>query len=452
MNNEETRAHCAALTRSGQPCKNLALPGSRFCHLHRETAAVPPEALQPAPPQQAVAATARPSAAASNGKQATAAGPAVAPDAPATSAPAPSEAVDPLDPAAQQQLLVALEDLIRRVRSAAGGYIAPAFSVNGLVQLIKENVERFSPGAGWGFADRLRKTITEDLLNIDTWKGIWFVINYSIDMQAGWLKRRLTGEYQTDDWGLDWEFLQAVMPFFQFMYKTYWRTETTGLEYVPSSGRALLVANHSGQLPWDGIMIATAIMTEHPSGRLLRNLFATWFPTLPVLSAMSIKCGQVLATVENGSRLLDNDELVGVYPEGYKGVGKLYKERYRLARFGRGGYIKMALKTGASIIPVSVVGAEETYISLAKSPTMAKLLGMPYFPISPTFPWLGVFGFIPLPTKWYIDIGVPIPMDSYGPEAADNLVLVSQLSDQVRNVVQQQIYVRLAQRRSVFFG
>ena len=159
-----------------------------------------------------------------------------------------------------------------------------------------------------------------------------------------------------------------------------------------------------------------------------------------------------MATVENGTRLLEQDELVAVFPEGYKGVSKLYKDRYRLARFGRGGFVKMALNTQAPMIPVSVVGAEETYISIHKSTSLARLVGFPFFPISLRFPWFGVLGMIPFPTKWYIDFGKPIPTDEYGPEAAQNLVLVSQLSDQVRNVVQEMINVRLAQRRSVFFG
>jgi 1-acyl-sn-glycerol-3-phosphate acyltransferase len=160
----------------------------------------------------------------------------------------------------------------------------------------------------------------------------------------------------------------------------------------------------------------------------------------------------VLATDDNGTRLLEQDQLVAVYPEGYKGVGKLYKERYRLARFGRGGFVKMALKTRAPLIPVAVVGAEETYLSLAKSNLMAKITGFPYFPISPTFPWTGLFGFVPLPTKWSIDIGAPILMDGYGANADRNLVLISQLTDQMRNIVQEMIFARLAQRRSVFFG
>ncbi|OGO36298.1 MAG: hypothetical protein A2W35_18015 [Chloroflexi bacterium RBG_16_57_11] len=278
------------------------------------------------------------------------------------------------------------------------------------------------------------------------------MVNYSLDYQTDMLKRRVRGEYETDEWGYDPEVLQAVTPFLNFMYGTYWRVQTSGMENIPDEGRALMVCNHSGQLPWDGAMVGTAVYNEHPAQRLVRTLYATWFPTLPFFSALFTKLGQVLATEENGVRLLNMDELVAVYPEGYKGVGKLYKERYRLARFGRGGFVRMALKTGAPMIPVSVVGAEETYISLAKSDFMARLIGFPYFPISITWPWFGLLGFVPMPTKWYIDIGEPIPTDNYGPGAANNMVLVSQLTDQTRNVVQNMIYSRLSTRRSVFLG
>ena len=352
----------------------------------------------------------------------------------------------------RRQLVDELDQLIERVKAASPGYSPPPFSPRRLLRLMSRNLERFSPELGLGILEKLRSGIGEDLFDIDTWKGIWYMLNYSLEYQADILKRRLTGEYETDEWGLDMELLNAVQPFFQFMYKSYWRVETSGLENIPAEGRALLVANHSGQLPWDGAMLGTAVYTEHDAQRLVRTLYADWFPTLPFFSAFLTKMGQVLANEENGMGLLEQDELVAVFPEGYKGVGKLFKDRYKLARFGRGGFVRMALKTQAPMIPVAIVGAEETYISLAKSPGMARMLGFPYFPISPTFPWLGPLGFIPLPTKWYIDIGEPIPVDGCEPGADDDPALVSQLSDQVRNLVQEMIYDRLAQRKSVFFG
>jgi 1-acyl-sn-glycerol-3-phosphate acyltransferase len=357
-----------------------------------------------------------------------------------------------LEPGLRQELMDSLEAMIGRLRRLSPGYNPPPFSPRQLLELIEHNVDKIPPELGLGILGKLRQTIGEDLFDADTWKGMWTMLNYTFDYQADVLKRRMTGDYQTDEWGLDREYLEAVLPFFDLMYQKYWRVALSGLENIPDEGRALLVVNHSGQLPWDGSMLATGVMRNHPRQRLVRTLYAAWFPTLPFVSDLLTKCGQVLATDENGIRLLEQDELVAVFPEGYKGVGKLYKDRYRLARFGRGGFVRMALKTGAPILPVSVVGAEETYISLAKSDLMARLTGFPYFPISPTWPWLGPLGFVPLPTKWYIDIGAPIPMDGYGPGAVNNLMVVSQLTDQVRNVVQEMLYARLKQRRSVFAG
>ncbi|MCB8920203.1 MAG: acyltransferase family protein [Ardenticatenaceae bacterium] len=330
-------------------------------------------------------------------------------------------------------------------------YTPPPFSPQGFIAFIEKTVKHLAPNLRSEILGKLRSSLTEDVFDIETWKGLWYLINYNVKYQLDFVKRRITGEYETDEWGLDWELVDTIRPFLDFLYKVYWRVEVTGLEHIPDYGRALIVSNHSGQLPFDGVMIGTAIYNDHPSQRLIRNLYASWFPTLPFLSSFLERTGQVMADTENGIRLLENDELVGVFPEGYKGVGKLFKDRYKLARFGRGGFAKMALQTGAPMIPTAVVGAEETFVALHKSDTLARLTGFPYFPISLRFPWLGIFGIIPFPTKWYIDFGEPIPTDTYGPEAANNINLVSQLSNQTRNVVQDMINNRLAQRRSVFF-
>ncbi len=399
---EETRSRCVGITKAGNPCKNYALHGGEYCRVHL-----------PEPK---------------------------------------GETKEEQDARLRAELREELDELVERLKEMQPEYEPPPFSPRNMVDLFKENLPNFPVNIQLGITERLRETINEDLLDIETWKGLWFMINYSIQYQADFVKRRFTGDFETDEWGLDWEFVEVVRPFFEFMYYKYWRIETSGFENIPETGRALLVSNHSGQLPWDGAMVSTALYSEHPAQRLSRNLYATWFPTVPFISTILERGGQVLATVENGTRLLEQDELVAVFPEGYKGVGKLFKDRYRLARFGRGGFVKMALSTHAPMIPVSVVGAEETYVSLYKSKTIAKLIGFPFFPISLRFPWTGLLGFIPFPTKWYIDFGSPIPTDEYPPDSAQNLVLVSQLSDQVRNVVQEMINSRLAQRRSVFRG
>lgn len=412
------RPRCAATTQAGAPCKNYALEGLPYCRVHRASAA-------------------------GSGQEETAAAPTVANDA---------EPAEIPDESLRQQLMAELDKLIERVRAMTPEYTPPPFSPTRLLKLIEQNLGTFSPELRLGLLEKLRAAVGSDLFDLDTWKGVWYMVNYSLEYQGDLLRRRMQGEYETDEWGLDMEVLEAVKPFFDFMYRKYWRVSTTGMEHIPESGRALLVANHSGQLPWDAAMLGTAVYNEHPAQRLVRNLYATWFNTLPFFSALFTKLGQVLATEENGLRLLEQDELVAVFPEGIKGVGKLFKERYHLARFGRGGFMRMALRSQAPIIPVAVVGAEETYISLYKSPTIAKMIGFPFFPISITWPWLGPLGFVPLPTKWYIDIGEPVAMDGYDPGDADNLLLVSQLSDQVRNIIQEMVYNRLAERRSVFLG
>ena len=228
--------------------------------------------------------------------------------------------------------------------------------------------------------------VNTDLLDIETYKGLWFLVNYTVQSQLDVIKRRLPATMRPTSGAWIW-IRRRRSPFLTFMYKSYWRVETTGMDNVPYEGRGLLSANHSGTLPWDGAMIGTAIYHEHPMNRLVRSLYATWFPTVPFVSEVLMKGGQVLANVDNGTRLLEQNHLVAVFPEGYKGVSKLFKERYQLARFGRGGFVRMALASQAPIIPVSVVGAEETYVVLHKSRTIAKLIG---FPVLPDFDHLAV--------------------------------------------------------------
>jgi 1-acyl-sn-glycerol-3-phosphate acyltransferase len=351
-----------------------------------------------------------------------------------------------------QQLAAEVDELTERVQELVPDYQPPPFSPRGLVVLIEELLSKYPKEVQIRILEQLRGALSGDMFDPELWKGAWFMLNYTLKYNVDLVQRRFTGEYDTDEWGLDWEVVDLLLPFLSFLFKSYWRVETTGLENVPVEGRALLVANHSGQLPWDGMMVGTAILTEHPSRRLIRGLYAGILPRIPWVSTLLVRLGQTLATVENGTRLLEQEELVAVFPEGYKGTGKLFKDRYRLARFGRGGFARMALNTGAPIIPVSVVGSEETYITLAKVPTFSEITGIPYLPITLRFPWLGLFGIMPLPTKWYIDFGEPIYVDNGDPNAADNVPYVSQVTDQVRGMIQEMVHDRLAQRRSVFFG
>ena len=257
---------------------------------------------------------------------------------------------------------------------------------------------------------------------------------------------------EVDEFGYDRRFTQTVMPLLEFLYAVWWRVEATGVTNIPAEGPALIVANHSGVLPWDGAMVSLAVHQEHPARRECRMLVLDMFALVPFLAPLVAQTGGVRASQENGERLLRKGELVGVFPEGVKGIGKQFKDRYKLARFGRGGFVRLALRTGAPIVPCAVVGAEEIHPLLANFGFLARAVGVPYLPLTPTFPLLGPLGFVPLPSKWSIDFADPLPVDKYGPEAAEDPILVNRLAQEVRSILQKMIDGRLARRRSVWFG
>ncbi|SHN22077.1 lysophospholipid acyltransferase family protein [Actinacidiphila paucisporea] len=266
------------------------------------------------------------------------------------------------------------------------------------------------------------------------------------------LRRRVTGDYEVDEFGYDAELTdQVLMSLLRPVFGAYFRVEVRGIENIPAEGGALVVSNHSGTLPLDGLMTQVAVHDHHPAGRHLRLLAADLVFMLPLVNELARKLGHTLACTEDAEVLLQRGEVVGVMPEGFKGLGKPFADRYKLQRFGRGGFVATALKTKVPIVPCSVVGAEEIYPMLGNSRTMARLLGVPYFPLTPTFPWLGAAGLVPLPTKWVIQFGEPIPTDGYPPEAAEDPMLVFNLTDQVRETIQHTLYELLVQRRSVFF-
>lgn len=266
-------------------------------------------------------------------------------------------------------------------------------------------------------------------------------------------RRRIQGDYEVDEFGFDPDLTDNVlMPPLRPLYEKWFRVETIGMHNVPAQGGALIVANHSGTLPLDALMTAFAVREEHPAHRHLRMLGADLVFKTPVLGALARKSGQTLACNPDAERLLRSGELVGVWPEGFKGIGKPFKDRYKLQRFGRGGFVSAALNTGVPIIPCSIVGAEEIYPKIGDIKALARLFGFPYFPVTPFFPWLGPLGAVPLPSKWYIEFGEPIRTDGYGEHAADDPMLVFNLTDQVRETIQQTLYRLLTQRRNVFLG
>jgi 1-acyl-sn-glycerol-3-phosphate acyltransferase len=265
------------------------------------------------------------------------------------------------------------------------------------------------------------------------------------------MARRMRGEYHEDEWGFDEEFAEAAYPFFEFLYDHWWRVEATGVENVPSHGRAMIVSNHAGALfPFDASMITGAIMKRHPLPRWPRFMVLDWAFQQPFLSAFMRKVGGVAASPYNATRILEQDGVMMVFPEGVKGTGKPFAERYRLQRFGRGGFVEIALRTGSPIIPVAVVGSEEIYPKIADAPGLARAVGAPFVPITPTFPLLGPLGLVPLPSKWRIEFCEPIDLSGHPVEAAEDRGLVFDISEQVRETIQAKIYENLVARGGAF--
>jgi 1-acyl-sn-glycerol-3-phosphate acyltransferase len=267
---------------------------------------------------------------------------------------------------------------------------------------------------------------------------------------AEFARRRLQGEYEVDEFGFDPDLNAAVlMPAALALYRNWFRVQTRGMRHVPASGPALLVANHSGVVPLDAIMLQAGIFAEHPEHRNLRLLGADMVYSVPVLSALARKSGHTRADPELAQRLLAAGELVGVFPEGFKGIGKPFSERYRLQRFGRGGFARIALMTGVPIIPCAIVGAEEIYPMIGNSEALAKALKLPYFPLTPLFPWLGPLGAVPLPSNWIIEMCAPVPTVRLGSAEPDEEA-VADLADQVRDIIQDRLDALVLERGPAF--
>lgn len=361
-------------------------------------------------------------------------------DAPVSVSPPPEGARQPsAPPESRGGRLHALEQKLSRLTTTADEEPAPAS--------IREQVSVAARGVAGKLASPVARVdetnvadTVRDLLSSDYYLRQW-----------GRIGMRNRSE-EVDDFGLDAVYEERVRPLADFLYKQYFRIDAEGVEHIPDAGRCLVVANHSGTLPLDGFMLRTCVRLEHARGRDLRWLAEDFVYHLPFVGAMMSRVGGVRACQENAERLLKKDSLVAVFPEGVKGIGKLFRDRYRLQRFGRGGFIRLCLRTGTPLVPCAVVGAEEANPMLHRDERLSKVLGLPYLPVTPTFPWLGPLGLLPAPTKWRIRFGEIVRFDGYGPEAADDSVLVGRLADRVRASIQQLIDSSLSERKSVWFG
>ena len=259
---------------------------------------------------------------------------------------------------------------------------------------------------------------------------------------------------EVDDWGRSQRVFDLVEPLLDFYYRYWFRVEVEGIENVPSEGGALIVSNHSGALPPDAPMIIQAIKLEHPAPRPVYMLGEDWFKGYPGVSMLTSKMGLVAAHPANAQRLLcDEQRLALVFPEGQKGSRKLYWQRYRLRRFGRGGFVRTAMRAGVPIVPVALIGGEEAMPIFAHVPLLQRLTGLIYFPVNHAFPQFGLAAALMyLPAKFRIRFLEPVDMSRYGPDDAEDVALVQRLSERIRLRIQEELDDLLLARRSVWFG
>jgi 1-acyl-sn-glycerol-3-phosphate acyltransferase len=271
------------------------------------------------------------------------------------------------------------------------------------------------------------------------------VVDEDLERKTEQLRADL-GELGVDPFGYDPRVVKYAAVPVSWLYKSYFRVKTYGLEKVPD-GRVLLVANHSGQLPFDGMMIGASLVLERNPPRVVRSMVEKWVPKLPFVSVFMARVGQIVGTPENCRRLLEQGEAILVFPEGARGISKTFDKRYRLERFGT-GFMRLALETKTPILPIAVVGAEEQAPALYNVKPLADAIGAPAFPVTPTFPLLGPLGLLPLPSKYRIYFGDPLTFSGQGDEEDE---FIMEHVNVVRSKIEEMIARGLAERDGVFF-
>lgn len=273
-----------------------------------------------------------------------------------------------------------------------------------------------------------------------------FAVSEEMWERSARLPQPEVGELGVDPFGFDPRYVPYVGAPLAWLYRKYFRVQVYDVEHVPAEGRVFLVANHSGQLPFDGLMIGAGLVLDRDPPRMVRSMVERWIPRLPWVSTFFLRTGQVVGTPDNCRRLLEREEAILVFPEGIRGISKTFNNRYQLERFGT-GFMRLALETQTPIVPIAVVGAEEQAPALANMKQLARLLSMPAFPITPTFPALGPLGLLPLPTRYRIYFGAPLQFEGTGDEED---AMVGSHVEAVRLAIQQLLARGLAERTSIF--
>ncbi len=295
-----------------------------------------------------------------------------------------------------------------------------------------------------GLREELRSRLPSNEQGVD-----WMALYESLRRRFGSTgMRSLPAE--VDEFGLDRAALENTRPWLDVLFDRWWRVEVSGVSELPQGRPCLFVANHSGLLPWDGLMVCHALARACLAPETPRFLVEDWLLRLPFAQSWLASLGGVRACRENAERLLRTRRSVVAFPEGAKGATKVFRQRYRVQRFGRGGVVRTAIAARVPLVPVAIVGAEEVHPLLFKVEAAARSLGLPFVPVTPTFPWLGPFGLLPLPSKWWIGFGEPLRTDQLDPEAADDEILVWRMNEQLRAAVQSRLDEGLHERSSVW--
>jgi 1-acyl-sn-glycerol-3-phosphate acyltransferase len=431
---------CHGLTKKGSPCRKHPPEGSLFCRFHQDQANEVSEQAFTTETLDDLEAT-RTEQGGIEEQERFEEQQAVAEEA--------EDLSDHEKQALYQAVWSRVKDLLGRLKVLVGEDLTDY--AHGLWALAQNQLQTLNPLERFNLHRVMQDALESDILDPEFWEGLWFVVRFSVESKVDSASRHRRGEYEVDAFGMDEEFLDSFRPLLNFFYKIWWRVSTHHVENIPGEGRCLLAVNHSGVLPFDGAMVMAAVLNEHPDPRPVRNIYLRWFASIPFLNVILARGGQVVASPENAELLLEKEQLVSVFPEGIKGVGKLYKNRYKLARFGRGGFIRTAMRTLSPIVPVAVVGAEEIYPSLSRADWLGRLIGMPYLPITPTFPWFGVFGLIPLPSKWSIDFCKPVKFRQDATGMSEDYLVVSLLTEMIRKEIQTTLLRRVKRRRSIWY-